>query len=90
MMEEPFRVEPFIKPHSDSARDRRWRYSRVQPQCEICWMRDNPEKVPELGARSAERCSSCGTWHRSGIFIDADPEVVPYPSILIDGGRERF
>lgn len=94
MTDEPIRSDPFLRgAHSDTPEDRARRYSIKQPQCDRCWFRENPDKRPHregLLRRQWERCSGCGSWTRSGIYVICDVKIVPYPSILVDGERERF
>lgn len=94
MTDEPIRVDPFLQPHSDSPSDRERRYAAIQPLCDRCWFRDNPEKLPirkTFAGFSLDRCSGCGrSTEMSGIYVRVDLNSCPYPSILENGERERF
>lgn len=73
------------EPNSDSKEVRTARYQWTQPQCEICFRRDNPEKDPaRLKSPESERCVTCGLWNQDGIYIRIDPAEAPYPSLLKD------
>jgi hypothetical protein len=59
------------------------RYRWTQPQCNLCWKRENPERVPtRVLDCEEERCATCGRWTKSGIYIRIDPMIAPYPSLL--------
>lgn len=76
----------------------RSQYSWTQPICRLCWNHDHPDKPfgeDRDGRGPEERCSNCGSWTRSGVYIRVDPKVAAYPSILkkpnhLGEDRERW
>lgn len=73
-------VTPSVEPNRDPLR-----YRWTQPQCTLCWRRENPTKVPVrivVDKREEERCVTCGKWTWSGIYVRIDPMIAPYPSLL--------
>ena len=61
------------------------KYSWTQPQCDECYMRDNPGRQPiVLKEPDTEKCVSCGIQTRSGVYIRIDPEFAKYPSLTKD------
>lgn len=70
--------------HADSSEDRVKRYQWTQPQCEICFRRDHPDREPHrlIKGVESERCVTCGKWTQDGIYIRINPADAPYPSLL--------
>lgn len=55
----------------------------TQPQCWRCWNAANPDHEPIRvmpdSSDDAERCCYCGEPTTAGIYVRADPAIVPFP-----------
>lgn len=57
--------------------------SWTQPICDNCWENQRPGQEPtRIKPEYAEQevCAFCGYHHRSGIYVRADPTIVPFPA----------
>jgi hypothetical protein len=57
-------------------------FSARQPLCDDCWMQEHQQ--PPARRRSGselETCCRCGGLTRSGIYVEVDPQTVPWPSL---------
>jgi len=55
-----------------------------QIACVACWNANNPGREPfrAIGVAAidgSDHCSWCGNPTNSGIFVRADPRIVPFP-----------
>lgn len=54
--------------------------SWTQAMCDRCWDLFNPRRIPtRLLQPTEEICGVCGEKTTSGIYIRADPRLVPHP-----------
>lgn len=52
---------------------------QTQPICERCWFAMNPQNDPKQTKNTTrETCSYCSQPTVAGIYVLADPEVVPF------------